>query len=54
MNQIANEFILKPKKHMNESAPEDDVIRSLVRLKKRAPESTSSEASSLEATSPEA
>jgi len=39
---------------LNESAPEDDFIISLVRLKKRAPESTSSEASSSEATSPEA
>jgi len=44
---------------LNESAPEDDVIRSkvirsLVHLKKRAPESTSSEASSSKATSLEA
>jgi len=48
---------------LNESAPEDNVIRrkvirsylirSLVRLKKRAPESVSSEASSPKATSPE-
>jgi len=39
---------------MNESSPEDDVIRSLVRLKKTALVSTSSEARSSEASSSEA
>jgi len=50
---------LKLEEHLIESAPEDDIIRSLVRLKNAllkmtSLEARSPEASSLEAISPEA
>jgi len=50
---------LKLEEHLTESAPEDDIIRSLVRLKKAllkmmSSEARSPEASSSEAISPEA
>jgi len=45
---------LKLEEHLIESAPEDDIIRSVVRLKKALLKMTSSEARSLEASSSEA
>jgi len=45
---------LKLEEHLNESAPEDDINRSLVRLKNALLKMTSSEARSPEASSSEA
>jgi len=45
---------LKLEEHLIESAPKDDIIRSIVRLKKALMKMPSSEARSLEASSSEA